>query len=69
MITKVNNIKFNSKSLNIAFDLQYTIVDNGRESPINRALDGSTYPCLLFFVKKYSCSVTEQPILGIGNPV
>jgi hypothetical protein len=47
---------------------------NGRESAINRAIDGSTFTsssyCLLLFTKEiFSCSEMQQLIHGIGNAI
>jgi hypothetical protein len=46
---------------------------NGRESAINRALNGSTYPSLkanaFFSLQKNSCLETQQFILWIGNTI
>jgi hypothetical protein len=46
---------------------------NGRQSAVNRALDGSTYPSLkikpFLFAKNVSCLEMQQLIIGIGYAI
>jgi hypothetical protein len=50
-----------------------TVLTNGRESAVNRVLDGSTLSLLKIvptsLCKKISCYEKQQLILGIGDAI